>query len=194
MKSANIRPKLSALGLIVALSALALAGCSSKPQYFRSGVMIDQPESLAVLPLVNLSKYDEAGDIVMHSLLVQLLDSGLFDIVDPGLVDHAVLERRIRFTDRLPLPVMQELGETLNADYVLLGSVNEFDMITNRTETVPLVSISMRIVRTDTGKIFWAATHTRRGDDAESVFGLGRIATLQRMTAVTVKDMTGTLK
>jgi TolB-like protein len=194
MKSANTRIRLSAIVLIVAVGTLALAGCSSNPQYFRSGAAIDQPQSLAVLPLVNLSKYDEAGDIVMHSLLVELLDSGLFDLVDPGLVDHAVLERRIRFTDRLALPVMQELGDTLNAEYLLLGSVNEFDMIISRTETVPLVSISMRIVRSDTGKIFWAATHTRQGDDAESVFGLGRIATLERMTALTVKDMTGTLK
>lgn len=194
MKSTNTRNRLSAIGLIVAVGTLALAGCSSNPQYFRSAVAIDQPQSLAVLPLVNLSKYDEAGDIVMHSLLVELLDSGLFDIVDPGLVDHAVLERRIRFTDRLALPVMQELGDTLNAEYLLLGSVNEFDMTISRTETVPLVSISMRIVRSDTGKIFWAATHTRQGDDAESVFGLGRIATLERMTALTVKDMTGTLK
>jgi TolB-like protein len=194
MKPANFKINLTAIGLIIVLGVMVLGGCSSNPQYFRSDAIIDQPGSLAVLPLVNLSKYDEAGDIVMHNLLVQLLDSGLFDIVDPGLVDHAVLERRIRFTDRLPMPVLQELGDTLNADYILLGSVNEFDMITNRTETVPLVSISMRIVRTDTGKIFWAATHTRRGDDAESIFGLGRVATLERMTAITVKDIASTLK
>ena len=182
------------LPLLLAAAAASLTGCASNPQYFRSDFTLDGPATLALMPLVNLSKYDEAGDVVMNSLLIQLLDKGFFQIVDPGLVDHAVLERRIRFTDRLPLSTMQELGDTLNADYMLLGTVNEFDMITSRSETVPLVSISLRIVRSDTGTIFWAATHTRRGDDAETVFGLGRIMTLEQLTAVAVKDITSTLK
>jgi len=180
--------------MVAAIAVASLTGCASNPQYFRSDLTLEEPATLAVLPLVNLSKYDEAGDVVMNSLLIQLLDIRLFELVDRGLVDHAVLEKRIRFTDRLPLETMQELGRKLNAEYMLLGTVNEFDMITSRTETVPLVSISLRIVRSDTGTIFWAATHTRRGDDAESVFGLGRIMTLEQLTAVTVKDIAGTLK
>jgi len=178
----------------IAVAAASLTGCASNPQYFRSDLTLEEPATLAVMPLVNLSKYDEAGSVVMNSLLIQLLDKGFFQIVDPGLVDHAVLERRIRFTDRLPLETMKELGDSLNADYMLLGTVNEFDMITNRTETVPLVSLSLRIVRSETGTILWAATHTRRGDDSESVFGLGRIVTLEQLTAAAVKDITGTLK
>ena len=180
--------------VVTLLAAASLTGCASNPQYFRADLELEQPATLAVMPLVNLSKYDEAGDVVLNSLLIQLLDIDFFQIVDPGLVDHAVLERRIRFTDRLPMATMQELGRALNAEYLLLGTVNEFDMITSRTETVPLVSISVRIVRSETGTIFWAATHTRRGDDAESVFGLGRIMTLEQLTAVAVKDITGTLK
>jgi TolB-like protein len=181
--------------LLVAATVVALlAGCGANPQYFRSELNLEEPATLAVKPLVNLSKYDEAGDVVMNSLLIELLDNRMFRIVDPGLVDHAVLQKRLRFTDRLPLATLRELGDSLNADYMLLGTVNEFDMITSRMETVPLVSLSLRIVRCDTGTIFWAATHTRRGDDSETVFGLGRIPTLEQLTAVTVKDITGTLK
>jgi TolB-like protein len=192
----GLRTRFFILGVLgcAAIAAAALSGCASNPEYFRSDTKLEQPATLAVMPLVNLSKYDEAGDVVMNSLLIQLLDIDFFEIVDPGLVDNAVLERRIRFTDRLPLATLQELGRDLNAEYMLLGSVNEFDMITSRTETVPLVSISVRIVRSETGTIFWAATHTRRGDDAESIFGLGRIMTLEQLTAVAVKDIAGTLK
>jgi len=186
-----------AISTILAAAIVFLAassGCSSNPQYYRSNLVVEEPNTLAVLPLVNLSKYDEASDVVMNSLLVQLLDNKVFAIIDPGLVDNAVLEKRIRFTDRLPLQTMQELGTTMNAKYLLLGSVNEFDMISEHTETVPVVSISLRIVRAETGTIFWAATHTRRGDDAESVFGLGRIRTLEQLTAATVQEITSTLK
>jgi TolB-like protein len=147
-----------------------------------------------VLPLVNLSKYDEAGDIFYRSLLVELLDVNIFNVVDPGQVDDVVLRKRIRYTDRLPLETMLELGRELDTRFLLLGSVNEYRMVTDRVNTIPLVSISLRIVECETGNIFWAATHTRRGDDSESVFGLGRIETLLQLVSVTSKEIVQTLE
>jgi hypothetical protein len=51
----------------------------------------------------------------------------------------------------------------------------------------------MRIVACDSGQIIWASTHSRRGDDAESFFGIGRIENLQQLAAVTVEEMINTL-
>jgi len=181
--------------VFVSLAAtVLLAGCSTKPQYYRSDLVLEEKATLAVLPLVNLTKYTEAGDILMNSLLVALLDLNMFEIVDPGLVDNLILEKRIRYTDRLPMSTMEEMGQQLDAEYILLGSVNEFEMVMERTETLPVISISLRIVGSQTGTIVWAATHTKRGDDTESVFGMGRITTLHQLAAVTTKEITGTLK
>ena len=180
--------------IIVIAATMLLVGCSSNPNYYRSDLQLDETATLAVLPLVNLSKYTEASEIVMNSLLVELLDLDLFEIVDPGIVDEVILQKRIRYTDRLPMETMQELGSRMGANYLLLGSIHQFDMITDKVEILPVISISLRIVGSETGTIVWAATHTKRGDDTESVFGLGRIDTLERLTAVTVKEITGTLK
>jgi len=181
--------------LIILMAATTLlVGCSSNPNYYRSDLQLDETATLAVLPLVNLSKYTEASEIVMNSLLVELLDLDVFEIVDPGIVDEVILQKRIRYTDRLPMETMQELGSRMGANYLLLGSIHQFDMITDRVEILPVISISLRIVGSETGTIVWAATHTKRGDDTESIFGLGRIDTLERLTAVTVKEITGTLK
>ena len=190
-----IRMRLWLTTLIIVIAATMLhVGCSSNPNYYRSDLQLDETATLAVLPLVNLSKYTEASEIVMNSLLVELLDLDLFEIVDPGIVDEVILQKRIRYTDRLPMETMQELGSRMGANYLLLGSIHQFDMITDKVEILPVISISLRIVGSETGTIVWAATHTKRGDDTESVFGLGRIDTLERLTAVTVKEITGTLK
>jgi TolB-like protein len=187
-------PVFALLAASLVVAALLAPGCAPKPQYHLSELAPADTVSLAALPLVNLTRYEEAGDVIMNSLLVELLAIDMFEIIDPGMIDDVILQMRIRLTDRLPLATMQEIGRKLDADYLLLGSVNEYEMITDRTETVPLVSISLRIVRSDTGTIFWAATHTKRGDDAESVFGMGRITTLEQLAAATVKEIAGTLK
>lgn len=173
---------------------VVFSACASGPQYYYSDVELGETPTIALLPPVNLSKNEEAGDIVSRSLLVQILETGKFDVIDPGEVDAVVLKKRIRFTDRLPLSAMQEIGSELGARYLLLGSVNEFEMVTDRVSTIPVVSLSLRIVESDTGDIFWAATHTKRGDDSESIFGIGRIESLERLTAVVVEEIAESLK
>ena len=181
--------------LLVALVLVATAGCSSHPQFFRADrSKLEDPAALAVMPLLNLSRYDQAEVLVMNTLIIELLDSELFEVLDPGLVETVILEKRLRFTDRLPLDTMTELGERLSVHYLLLGSVNEFDFISDRNDKLPSVSISLRIVECNSGRIIWAATHSRRGDDEETVFGLGRVETLEQLAAVTVKEMTRTLR
>lgn len=194
MKAVTRRYFLCVVVTVFLAATVLLAGCSTKPQYYRSDLVLEEKATLAVLPLVNLTKFTEAGDILMNSLLVALLDLDMFEIVDPGLVDNLILEKRIRYTDRLPMSTMEEMGQQLDAEYILLGSVNEFEMVMERTETLPVISISLRIVGSQTGTIVWAATHTKRGDDTESVFGLGRITTLHQLAAVTAMEITGTLK
>ncbi|UCH83908.1 MAG: hypothetical protein JSW50_15955 [Candidatus Latescibacterota bacterium] len=181
--------------VILALVGQVLIGCSNKPQFFRA----DSDEfkstgSVAVLPLMNLTRYEDASDVVMDALVVELLDLGIFEVVDPGVVEVVVLEKRLRLTDRLPLETIQEIGARLQVDYLLVGSVSEFDVVREGNTQLPNVSISLRLIECVEGRILWAATHSERGDDAESVFGIGRISTPEQLAAAMVKDMIMTLK
>lgn len=169
-------------------------GCAEHPQYYRGVVPnISDAKTLAVLPLVNFSQYDNASEIVLNALIVELLELKIFKVVDPGIVDAMVLEKRLRLTDRLPLAILQELGEQLGVEYLLVGSINEFSVIQGKNTRLPTVSISLRIVSCDSGQIIWASTHSRRGDDAESLFGIGRIEDIQQLAVVTVEEMINTL-
>jgi TolB-like protein len=181
--------------VVVAVVGHVLAGCSSKPSYFRADPEeFDGTGSVAVMPLLNMTRYEAASDIIMDALVVELLDLKVFEVVDPGVVEVVVLEKRLRLTDRLPLETIQEIGERLQVEYLLVGSVSEFEIVRDGGAELPNVSISLRLIECSEGHIVWAATHSERGDDAESVFGIGRISTPEQLASAMVKDMIGTLK
>lgn len=187
--------RIAAIVSAVLALATVLAGCGNAPTYFHGGVDVgDSPPSLAILPPVNLSRYEQASEVVTNAILVDMLKTRQFVVLDPGLVEQAIIARRIRFTDRMPLESLRALGDELNVTYVLMGTVNDFGFVQDRGESVPTVSVTLRIVTCANGRIVWAASHSRRGDDAESVFGLGRISSLEQLAEVTVREMTRTLE
>jgi TolB-like protein len=126
--------------------------------------------------------------------VVELLASNRFLVVDPGQVEQVVLANRVRMSDRLPLADIQKIGAELGAEYVVVGSVNEYGMVQDAMERVPVVSFAIRMVSCSSGVILWAATHSRRGDDNESMFELGRVETTEELAAVAVREAVSTLK
>jgi len=189
------------LVLSMPLIVVGLVGCSGGARHSGSSLeTLNAPATIAVMPLLNMSRYDQAETIVMHTTVVELLnlkgddDQPLFEVVDPGIVETAILEKRLRFTDRLSLEQLRDMGEELSVEYLLVGTVNEFDFVNDGSTRLPSVAISLRIVTCASGKMVWASTHSKRGDDAETFFGLGRIETLEQLAAKTVREMTQTLR
>lgn len=186
--------RIAARRLYAGLAALAMWGCASHPASFRAGEDGIAPgDTVAVMPLVNLSQQQYAPDVVLNALVVELLGIDSFAVVDPGEVHEMVLEKRLRLTDRLPLATLREIGAALGARYVMEGTVNAYGMVDDAGMSYPSVSVTLRMVRCEDGRIVWAGSHARRGDDTESVFGLGRVGTLEQLAQVTVSELMETL-
>jgi TolB-like protein len=172
-----------------------LLGCSAKPTYYRGNFADGTgPTRLALLPLTNFSEDEKASDVVAGQLLVTLLELADFSIVDPGRVDQLMIDMRLRVPERLPLETLREVGQELEVRYVMLGAVNEYGFLRESGEEVPHVSISLRIVSCEDGAIAWAASHSRRGDERETVFGWGKTGTVEQMAAETVEEITKSLR
>jgi hypothetical protein len=178
LKDPEIVPPASAvLSLGVALALLATA-CGPAPRTYLSSELHDlRGFRIALLPLDNLTLADGASQKMDQILLVELLRLGAFDVADPGDVEKVLLDLRIRRASQLSLQEVNAVSEELEVRALMVGSILEYGTMASRPTSggpVPTISITLRMIHGTTGEIIWAASHSRTGDDAEKVFGIGR--------------------
>ncbi len=156
-----------------------------------------QKWKVAILPFENLSKEEGAGEIAGNLFLVKMLQTGSFEIADPGYVDESLSAERVRLTAHIPLTVLQGLGRRLQVSYILMGSVLEDEMQilsgVGGGGQVPSVSITARLIDVQNGRVIWAGAESKRGTDYEKIFGFGRIYSTSRLMEVVTEKMISSL-
>ncbi len=166
---------LKVLAAVAAGALLAAAGCShAVTQYIHPNADLAALKSVAVLPFQNLSNERTSADKVQKIFISELLATGAFNVVEPGLVSKTLKAERIESTESLGPVELKRLGEELKADAVFLGTV--VDYAENRTGTTPTpdVTIQLRLVECASGATVWSASRSRSGASASArLFGIG---------------------
>jgi TolB-like protein len=160
----------------VALAPLLLsAGCAhTVTQYIHPNADLAALKSVAVLPFQNLSNDRTAGDKVEKLFLSELLSTGAFNVVEPGLVSKTLKADRSESTETLGPADFKRLGEELKADAFFLGSVVDFAESRSGSTPTPDVTIQLRLVESQSGATVWSASRTRSGTSASArLFGIG---------------------
>lgn len=158
MYDKRILPALAAL-------ALSLGACASSlepTRFVHPDFDFSYVKRVAVLPLENLTSDQQSGLRATRLLITELLASGAVDVVEPGEV-RAVLER-ITARERTPTTEQTiELGRALGVQAVIFGSVTQSESVRSGTVSIPVVTLDVHMVETETGSAVWAATHTEKG-------------------------------
>jgi len=180
----------------VCLLLAVLLCCYSRPPgiQVRPGEGPSPLTKIAILPFDNLSGEEGAGEKMTEIFVVELMRTGKFEVVEPGRVKKAMMEKRIRTTRDLDLDAARWLGETLGLDLILVGSVLEFEIQESQNKPVPVVTVTARLLKADSGATVWAAYQSRKGDDRETLFGWGRITSLSQLGDVVASEMLRNLK
>jgi TolB-like protein len=172
------------------LLLLIFISCTQPPRiYLKPKTDISEFKRIAVLPFDNLSGVEDAGEKMTEIFIVELLRTGSFSVSEPGRVKKAVMEKRIRTTRDLDIEDARWLGENLEVDLILVGSVLEFSVEESTNKKVPMVTVIARMVKADSGVTVWAAYQSRQGDDKESIFGWGRVASLSKLAHLVASEM-----
>ncbi len=101
--------------------------------------------------------------------------------MEQGEVERFISEERIRGIDGLGSDVLRLLGARFNVQVVIVGIVSDFTYVTT-SEPTPVVGVTTRLVDPRNGRLLWSCTRTREGSDGETVFGMGRIQSLSRLS------------
>ena len=177
--------RLAAAALVL---LLATAGAPPVRHSVGGAVPMDHPR-VALLPFENLAGREEQSQLFTQVFFAGVVASGAFEMIDPSQVDLAMDSLGVRASGSMTPREIRAMGDTLHVRYLLLGSVLESGTVTSDDGPLPAVGASLRLVEVTSGRVVWAGVHFRSGDDHETVFGWGRVKSLEKLVNQMATEM-----
>jgi polysaccharide biosynthesis protein PelC len=131
-------------------------------------------QTVGVLPFQNLSRENTAADRVRDVFINSLLSTGALYVLPVGEVARGVARAEIQ-SPATPSPEeVKKLGGNLKTQAMITGVVREYGEVRSGTSASSVISISVQMLETETGKTVWTATSTKGGIDVlDRLFGGG---------------------
>lgn len=153
--------------------------CSKiKPRVIHRSRTLDGPRkrTLAMLPFVNQTERRDAADAVALEVIRELIATGRFQVVEPGLVRNELLTNRIVVEGGASLDMARVVGTDLKADVLMAGYVREYEDLPGLSGP-PRIELTVYAIDGKSGEVVWWSNSRSRGDDGVFFFGLGRVST-----------------
>jgi polysaccharide biosynthesis protein PelC len=149
---------------LLALVGLLSSGCAKQRTYHNANMDFGSIKSVAVLPFLNLSQDQLAGERVRDVFMNTLLASGAVYALPIGEVARAGSRTGVV---NLATPSTEEvvkLGTLLKVDAVFTGTVKEYGEVrSGSSASANVISISVYMHETTTGKVIWSGSSTLGG-------------------------------
>jgi hypothetical protein len=94
----------------------------------------------------------QAGMHISRLFELYLLRTGLYKIAERGQVENILRDRGIMISPAGPAGTLQQLGDLLQVDGIVLGSVSQY----SRTD----MAFSARLVSVKSGLVLWSVSET----------------------------------
>lgn len=158
--------KLSYIALIssVVIALSSLPGCATRTDVFRDQSMdFGSIRTVAVMPLANYSRDQQASDRVRDVLVTDLLATGSIYVIPPGELARGMAGAGIANPAAPSVDEIVRLCRAVKADAVVTGSIREYGEIRSASAVSQVISLSMQMIEGQTGKIIWSASTTEGG-------------------------------
>jgi polysaccharide biosynthesis protein PelC len=169
------------------LLAIALISCGGYRLYVNEEADFGFYKRIGVLPFSNLSGDRNASDKVTSSFLTELLIGSHVEIVPMGDMlksyRNVIKDERTNLPEQLTAEEAQAIGKDANIQGVLVGVVRDYSQVRSGQEDFPLVSIAVRLIDCQSGKVVWTYERTERGGPKFPIFSFGETHTLADMTS-----------
>jgi len=166
------------LAIVVAV-LFASAGCAStrgsvRVTYRDPNMDFGQVQTVAVMPLANLSRDPTAADRVRDVFMTMLLATQGVYVVPPGEVARGISRAGIAAPATPTAEEVVKFVSMVKADAVITGTVREYGEVRSGSAAASMISVSMEMMEGQTGKVVWSASSTKGGvSTADRLFGGG---------------------
>jgi len=154
---------------------------------FRSPIIDpDLTYTLAVIPFLNLSERENAGELMALHFTRQLLKFENFLVIEPGVVRNALLDLRVILSGGISLANSDLIFNKLNADLILGGQVLDYQDYQGPDGT-PKVDFSSLVIERKSREVVWTVKSYGEGDEGVFFFDWGKVNTAYAMAAQMVQ-------
>lgn len=146
-------------------------------------------QKVAVMSFENLTTDRLAGERVRDVFSAMLLSTGTVYVLPPGEVARGVARVDIKNPSAPSVEEMTRLGGIIKVDAMVTGVVREYREVRSGTTSANIISISLQMTETQTGKVVWTASSTKGGISVwDRLFGGGGKA-MNEVTEEAVDDL-----
>jgi hypothetical protein len=151
---------------IIALMVLivSLAACAGSTDKYRDQTMdFGSIKSVAVMPFMNLSKDQLAGERVRDVFMTALQATGGVYVIPSGEVTKGIGLSGIGNPYSPSSEEVVKLASRLKADAVITGVIREYGDIRSGSATSNVISLSLQMMEAQTGRVVWSTSVTKGG-------------------------------
>jgi hypothetical protein len=179
--------------LLVAVLAGAAGGCSTtrglSSTYRDPEIDLSLVQTVAVLPFVNLTADDKAGERVRDVFSTMMQATGAVYVVPPGEVAKALGRTRTASGSDPSPEEITAIGSSVKADVVVTGVVREYGQVRSGNSTANTIALSVKIFATESGKVIWSGASTAGGVTASDRFFGGGGEPMELVTEDALTDL-----
>jgi hypothetical protein len=120
-------------------------------------------QTVAVMPLANLAREPVVAERVRDVFINRLLSTEAVYVLPVGEVARGIAKMEIQNPSSPAPEEVVKLGAFLKVDAVITGVVREYGEVRSGTTTANVISMSIQLIETGTGKVVWSASSTKGG-------------------------------
>lgn len=160
--------------LILLLSGFSLSSCAAGDTYHDSIMDFGAIESVAVMPFTNLSTDKQAGERVRDVLITHLLATEAMYVLPSGEIARGISRVGISDPTAPSGEEIKKLAGIIKVNAVITGTVREYGVVRSAATSANVISLSLTMIETDTGKVVYTASSTKGGISiGDRLFGGG---------------------
>jgi len=186
----RMRKRVSRLRVLICLCLIFLTACATTVDtYIDPNMDFGAIKTVAVMPFAGLTRDQVIAERVRDVFINKLLSTGAVYALPTGEVARGVARAEIQNPNAPSGEEVIKLGGILKVQAIITGTVREYGEVRSGTTSANIISLSLQMIETQTGKIVWAASSTQGGISLwDRLFGGGG-QPMNKITEKAVDDL-----
>ena len=151
------------LKILLFLVVFLLSACATTNIYRDPNMDFGAIQTVAVMPFLNLTRDNIAGERVRDVFINKLLSTGAVYVLPIGEVARGIARAEIQNPAAPSQEEVVKLSGLIKAQAVVTGAVKEYGEVRSGTTSDNIISMSLQMVEGTTGKVVWTASTTKGG-------------------------------